>query len=364
MLRFRIWCRAYVVHAQAWVFKPLNKPRLGALYGLSCLPLANPMSVRSFLAALSILAPLAIQAGQVYVDADAFGESLGGWKAHKGKAAEYRISGAMYCTFQPEVTPSPDGGIFISLRIDHMRGFLASDDYASLELSFAADGTLVSAQSSLALQGRTISSELIRGGASATTSVAAPGIDRAVKVGSDLVADLSAKLLREKIVEPGRVSFPAVVRHNYNLLYQAVKTAPPPPAKSEVAAAGPATVGSQTGQTSPTSPTPPDSTAPKAATPPNSAPLPPLERTHPPAPPPPPVTPPAAAPVPPAGNAPAATTTTPDGKKIPLPDIKLYNGGVTAPQTPLPGKKKNVIVEYGDDVLKIARDVAKEQIKK
>lgn len=355
------------------------------------------MFVRSLLTSLSVLlAPLAIHAG-VYVDADAFGESLGGWKAHKGKAAEYRISGAMYATFQPEVTPSPDGGIFISLRIDHMRGFLASDDYASLELSFAADGTLVSAQSSLALQGRTISSELIRGGASATTSVAAPGIDRAVKVGSDLVADLSAKLLREKIVEPGRVSFPAVVRHNYNLLYRAVKTAPPP--KQEVAAttsaAAPtgttATAGTATttGSATPAVPAPAPASTPASAPPsapaptpaptvppvptqgaapaPNTPnPLPPLERTHPAPAPPPAATPPPPAPAPPApgGASAAATTTTPDGKTIPLPDIKLYNGGVTAPQTPLPEKKKNVIVEYGDDVLKIARDVAKEQIKK
>ncbi|MCW0219716.1 MAG: hypothetical protein OJI67_15435, partial [Prosthecobacter sp.] len=160
---------------------------------------------------------------EVVVDVDAFGQGLGGWQAHKGKAAEYEISEAGYRTFQPEVSPSPDGGIFISVRIDHRRGFFASDDHASLELSFAPNGDLVSAQSSLALQGRTISSELIKGGASATTSVAAPQIERAVKVGTDLVADLSSKLLREKIVEPGRVSFPAAIRHNYNLLYQAVK---------------------------------------------------------------------------------------------------------------------------------------------
>jgi len=38
-----------------------------------------------------------------------------------------------------------------------------------------------------------------------------------------MAADLSAKLLREQIVEPGRVTFPAAIRHNYNLLYNAVK---------------------------------------------------------------------------------------------------------------------------------------------
>jgi len=45
------------------------------------------------------------------------------------------------------------------------------------------------------------------------------------------VADLSAKLLREKIVEAGRVSFPSVLRHNYNLLFQAIRT-------EEIAAVG------------------------------------------------------------------------------------------------------------------------------
>ncbi|MBL9131809.1 MAG: hypothetical protein JNG86_11450, partial [Verrucomicrobiaceae bacterium] len=94
---------------------------------------------------------------------------------------------------------------------------------ASLEMTFSADGLLVSAQSSIALQGITISSDLIKGTAAASSTVATPYVDRAVKIGADLVADLSSKLLREKIVEAGRVSFPAAIRHNYNLLYQAVK---------------------------------------------------------------------------------------------------------------------------------------------
>lgn len=167
-----------------------------------------------------LLATVACSA--VEVDVEAFGESLGGWDGKRERAAEYDISGAGYRTYKPEVSPSPDGGIFVSLRIDHMRGLLASDDHASLEMSFSADGNLVTAQSSIALQGHTITSELIRGGAAATNTVSAPYVDRAVKIGSDLVADLSSKLLREKIVEPGRVTYPAAIRHNYNLLYQAV----------------------------------------------------------------------------------------------------------------------------------------------
>jgi hypothetical protein len=179
------------------------------------------MTFRAFL--LPLLAFAVTAHAGVEVDIDKFGQSLGGWNAKRGKASEYEISGATYRTYRPEISPSPDGGIYVSVRIDHLRGLFASDDHASLEMSFNAEGQLVTAQSSLALQGRTIASELIRGGASASNSVAAPYIEHAVKVGTDLVADLSSKLLREKIVEPGRVSFPAAIRHNYNQLFQAVK---------------------------------------------------------------------------------------------------------------------------------------------
>jgi len=278
---------------------------------------------------------------------EAFGQSLGGWLARKGKAAEYEISEAGYRTYQPETSPSPDGGIFISVRIDHRRGFMASDDHASLELSFAADGTLVSAQSSLALQGRTISSELIKGGASASTSVAAPQIDRAVKIGTDLVADLSSKLLREKIVEPGRVSFPAAIRHNYNLLYQAVRMKAETPTPGPVTSASPASI-------------------PTAAPHPQAAPSTPAAAPTPP---------PTPAPsIPPAEPKPATETKAPTAathplnaieaakkKEIPLPEIKPYNPS-GAPTTPLPDKKSGLI-EYGDVVLKLARDAAKDRAK-
>ncbi len=270
----------------------------------------------------------------VEIDLEVLGSSLGGWSARKGKAAEYEISESVYRTYQPETSPSPDGGIFVSIRIDHVRGFMASDDYASLELSFSADGTLVTAQSSLALQGRTISSELIKGGASASTSVAAPYVDRAVKIGTDLVADLSSKLLREKIVEPGRVSFPAAIRHNYNLIYKAVRVKPdaPPPA---------GTVPSTT-----TGAKPPESLPEKPAPAPPAAPTPPEKKPEEPAKP---------------GEKSVVDATT--KKEVPLPNIHPYTGN-GAPTTPLPEKKdKSALLNVGSEVLKTARDVVKEGIK-
>ena len=156
----------------------------------------------------------------VSVNEAKLGDSLGGWKKRGGKAAEYPLSGAEYRTYRPEVTPTPEGGIFISLRIDHVRGWLSSDDHAVLEIAVNKAGKVVSAQSSIAIQGKSVTSDVIRGGTDAGNKIV--GVDRAVEIGTDLIADVSEKLLREKIVEAGRVSLPAVLRHNYNLLYQAI----------------------------------------------------------------------------------------------------------------------------------------------
>lgn len=165
---------------------------------------------------------LAIAAASVKIDEESFGKSLGGWKKRANQAAEYPLSGATYRTYKPEVSPTPDGGIFISVRIDHVRGWLSSDDHAILEVTINSKGLVESAQSNIAIQGRSISSDVILGTNEAGKQVAV-GTDRAVQIGTDLVANLSAKLLREKIVEAGRVSFPAALRHNYNLLFQAIR---------------------------------------------------------------------------------------------------------------------------------------------
>lgn len=169
--------------------------------------------------------------GGVFVDETSFGDSLGGWTKSDGKFAEYGLSGASYKTYRPEITPTPDGGIFISLRIDHVRGWFSSDDHAMLEITVDRAGKLLSAQSSIAIQGRSVTSDIIRGGTDAGQKVA--GVDRAVQIGTDLVADISAKMLREKIVEAGRVSFPSALRHNYNLLYQAIRVAEVVPTPDE-----------------------------------------------------------------------------------------------------------------------------------
>lgn len=157
----------------------------------------------------------------VEIDEDTFGRSLGGWTKKDKAAAEYPLSGSIYRTYKPEISPTPDGGIFVSVRIDYLRGWLSSDDHAVLEVTVNPKGGISSAQSSIAIQGKSIKSDMILGGNEGGKAIMST--EGAVKIGTDLVADLSSKLLRENIVEAGRVSFPAVLRHNYNRLYQAIK---------------------------------------------------------------------------------------------------------------------------------------------
>ncbi len=178
------------------------------------------MNFRSAVLAAAVCFPFPLSA-EVKLDDEAFGKSLGGWNKQQGKAVEYKLSGSDYRTYKPEVTPTPEGGIFISVRIDHIRGWLSSDDHAMLEITVSPYGVISSAKSSIAIQGRSITSDVIMGTTVAGKEIT--GADRAVQIGADLVADLSAKLLREKIVEAGRVSFPSVLRHNYNHIYQALR---------------------------------------------------------------------------------------------------------------------------------------------
>lgn len=181
-----------------------------------------PIMKSALLSFAAFFVSAALATAFVEIDDEIFGRNLGGWRKRSDQAAEYPLSGATYRTYKPEVSPTPDGGLFVSVRIDHVRGWLSSDDHAMLEITIDSKGMITAAKSSIAIQGRSITSDVILG-VNESGQQAVVGVDRAVQIGTDLVANLSAKLLREKIVEAGRVSFPAAVRHNYNLLFQAIR---------------------------------------------------------------------------------------------------------------------------------------------
>ncbi len=230
----------------------------------------------------SIAAVTAFASAEVKVDEEVFGKSLGGWKK-KENTADYKLSGSDYRTYKPEISPTPEGGIFISVRIDHVRGWMSSDDHAILEITVGPTGVISCAKSNIAIQGRSIASDLIQGVNVAGKEIT--GAERAVQIGTDLVADLSAKLLREKIVEAGRVTFPAALRHNYNLLYQALRldgapvqplaTVVPPPASPPAAPAPPAAPDGTSAEKPKDAPVP---EKPKDSTPPPADPPPPVAK--------------------------------------------------------------------------------------
>ncbi len=214
--------------------------------------------------ALLILATSSAYAG-VELDMEELGKSLGGWNKEKGKAAEYKFSESEYRSYKPEISRSPDGGIFISMRVDHIRGMFSSDDHASLEMNFSPDGTLLSAQAYISIQARRISSDMFRSGgksaASAVGQVVGGTGAQAAKLGSDVFASLAGKILRENVTEPGRVAFPAALRHNYNMLYPCVHFVKDPPKAlpvEEPAGAAATTAPVKPTATEPDKKTPPD----------------------------------------------------------------------------------------------------------
>ena len=91
------------------------------------------------IAGLSFLLP----ASAVTIDTQAYGESLNGWR--KNRTAFYSIDNHSYLTHKPTVSPSPDGGIFVSTRIEHAPRF-GKKTTSYLELSYSAAGTLLTIQ--------------------------------------------------------------------------------------------------------------------------------------------------------------------------------------------------------------------------
>lgn len=170
---------------------------------------------------LAALVVLGSATAEVSIDKEELGKHFGGWQKRSKQYAKYEVSGIPYRTYRPVCTPTPDGGLYVSLRIDHVRGFFSSDDHAVLEITIDRRGHITSAKSSIAIQGRSVSSDVIEGVNKAGNATSS--IDKAVQIGTDLVSDLTTKLLRTKLIEPGRVAFPSAVRHNYNLLYQTIR---------------------------------------------------------------------------------------------------------------------------------------------
>ena len=178
---------------------------------------------------LFFLLTLANATGQIMIDVEAFGKELGGWNAKKQKAADYSMSDSDYRTFKPVITDTPGGGKFISLRVDNRRGFLSSDDHALLQITLDEKGILISLESSIHVQGKSIKSDVVL--TTGKEAAAILGDNPTLNAGLKLAKDLSAKLAGEKKVEAGRVVYPAVIVHNYNKLMKCIQVVEVPKAE-------------------------------------------------------------------------------------------------------------------------------------
>ncbi|OUJ75795.1 LGFP repeat-containing protein [Hymenobacter crusticola] len=151
------------------------------------------------------------------------GQQLTGWDAKDGSAAEYTSAGSNYRTYKPSVSPTPSGGLFISTKLDHIRG-MAADDHAQVEMEFAANGVIISSRVAMTIQGHnTLDTGLIAGAAGAGGTVFG---GPAVGAAATAIAELSAKIVNSltKFITNlsetgGRANFPAVVRLNMNCIF-------------------------------------------------------------------------------------------------------------------------------------------------
>lgn len=152
-------------------------------------------------------------------DTNAFGNSLGGWKKKKNTAAEYKSADSNYRTYKPTVSPTPDGGVFVSTKIDHIRGW-GGDDHCQLNMTFDKDGKIVSSSAEIKMGDKSFNTQIVT--ASAALAGASGGTTAVIALGAEV-----AKKLQDQISKwnegGGRANFPAVVTHNFNLIASSVR---------------------------------------------------------------------------------------------------------------------------------------------
>jgi hypothetical protein len=146
------------------------------------------------------------------------GHELTGWSTKNGTAAEYPSVGSSYRTYKPMMSQTPAGGLFISTKIDHIRNS-EKDDHNQLDMEFDRDGHLVSVRSLMTIQGiPQFDTDLIK---------AAVGLvdDKAAKI-----AEVGAKLVNSLVTflshfneHGGRANFPAVVKHNLDIIADCIE---------------------------------------------------------------------------------------------------------------------------------------------
>ena len=182
--------------------------------------------------ALSISAASAIE-----LNTEALGNKLGGWHA-KRKTASYAIADTNYQTYKPNVTPTVDGGIFVSTKITQTRG--GRYGVCHLEMIFDKAGSVIAAQAKIKIGSRTYDTKIVELDRNARDEAEAAGrkiSNPTAKIATDLFSRLDEEILkwqkertdaakeRKDLIGrlsgnagDGNANLSAAVRHNFNLI--------------------------------------------------------------------------------------------------------------------------------------------------
>lgn len=74
------------------------------------------------------------------------------WNDKEGKAFKLNSQSHNYRIWKPTTTATPDGGVLLYTKVDHIRGF-AQDDHAIINMAFDSTGHLVSGNFDVQIQG-------------------------------------------------------------------------------------------------------------------------------------------------------------------------------------------------------------------
>lgn len=151
------------------------------------------------------------------LDKKLLGEKLGGWDDKDGKAAKYESAGSNYRMYKPSATKTQDGGLFISTKLDHIRG-MGGDDHCQLEITLDSAGKIVSAESSITMGDKSFDTGLIEAAALLTAN---PEIIVVTAIATEMYKDMK-KQIAKWTDDGGRKNFPAVVKHGFNHILNSV----------------------------------------------------------------------------------------------------------------------------------------------
>ena len=156
------------------------------------------------------------------LDKRKLGQQMGGWNDKNGEAAKFRSAGSKYRLYKPDATRGADRGLFVSTKLDHVRG-MGGDDHAQLQLWFDSTGVLKKSRAKISMGDHSFDTGIITQAANA--SVVAGGDPRVAAI-ANLSASVLNKLNRQVSrwnEHGGRANFPSVIEHSMNRIANNVR---------------------------------------------------------------------------------------------------------------------------------------------